>query len=245
MLISRINSNIDQLFSALNFEEARHLYYKRDRNGIRYLPSVSSKVEHYVPPFDEAYWLPRCARKEGMSEVDLARKWQLINETACELGHKTHSFLEKFDGFKQPNSPQETAGINFLKSLGNRYVIIRKELRMFHHIFMYAGTMDLLLYDTETNTLIIADYKTNGDLFKTFGMMNSPFNYLESHPYNHYQIQLSLYQILLQQLADILEIEISERWIIHLNAIEEFKVYKTNFFDEELLEELNSKLLAA
>lgn len=245
MLLSRLNSTIDQLFSPLNFEEARHLYYIKGKYGLKYLPSTSSKVEHYIPPFNGSYWLPRCAKKEGISEAELAHKWQLINKTACELGTETHKFLETYDGFKQPNSPQQRAGINFLKSLGDRYIIVHKELRMFHHTLLYAGTMDLLLYDTETNSLIIADYKTNGDLFKTFEMMNAPFNYLESHPYNHYQIQLSYYQILLEQLSKLLDIEISSRWVVHLNSLDEYKVYETYYFGEELKKEFNNKLVAA
>jgi len=235
----QIGTNAKKMFSPLKFEAKRHLYYIMHSNGyMEYLPSVSSKVESYVPPFDMNKWLPLCARKEGMSEAELAHKWQTINKLACDLGTETHKWLEKWDGFRTPNTPQKEAGVLFLKSIQNRYTIIGKELRMYHRKYKYAGTCDLLLYDRYSDSLVLADYKTNGDLFKTFDMMNAPFGYLQSHPYNHYQIQLSLYNILLEQLG----YPVSNRLIVHLDSLGQYRTYDAYYFRNELVGELDRKL---
>ena len=59
---------------------------------------------------------------------------------------------------------------------------------------MFGGTADIILYNTKTNKYIIADYKTNEDLFKNFKgkKLNGVFSKHLENGYNKYQIQFSL-----------------------------------------------------
>ena len=106
------------------------------------------------------------------------------------------------------------------------------ELQMFHKDFNYAGTADVLLYNTRTKCFIIADYKTNKDLFKNYKdkRFKYPFAYLKDSPYNKYQLQLSFYQILFQQTKYIVE----DRKIIWLIPNGTYNMYSTEDFSSEL-----------
>ena len=95
---------------------------------------------------------------------------------------------------------------------------------MYHFSLLYPGTMDILLFDTKNQTYIIADYKTNRDLFKNFQgqTMLAPFEYKLDRPFSHYEIQLSYYQILIEQ---ILGITVSRRIVVYLGLDGEFTMY--------------------
>lgn len=235
--MKELQKKLNTMFSDLLFESQRHLYFLDNRS----LRSVSKTVETYYPPFDEAKWLPIIARRDRVTEQELKHKWQTINITACDLGHETHDFLEHYNGLQTSSSPQQAAGIKYLKSLQGKYIIVAKELKMYSKRLRYAGTCDLLLYNIITGKFVLADYKTNADIFKTFGMMNEPFEYLESNPYNHYQIQLSLYHLMLKEKG----IDIEDRILVYLLANGEYKTYSLYDFTDVLEQDLTSKLMSA
>jgi hypothetical protein len=244
-------ARIIRLFSDLEFEERRHLYKVR---GISH-PSVSRLVESHCPKFDGNkivggnksilyYSAKKASKLEGkeVTEHELQRRWQLINTTACDLGHKVHSFLEDFTGMERPSVPQEVAGIKYIKSLEGKYRVSFRELKAYSREFGYAGTMDLPLEVVgQENQFVVADYKTNGDLFKAYDYMYAPFEYLESSPYNKYQLQLSYYQIMLEEA----KLEIVDRHLIHLKADETFQVFPTWNYTAELRDYLRLKQRAA
>ena len=108
---------------------------------------------------------------------------------------------------------------------------------MYHKKYLFPGTMDILLYNLITGEYIIADYKTNKDLFKNYNnqkMLGVFSNMLET-PFSKYVIQLSLYQILLQQISGI---KISSRKIIWLKDDGDYVLYDA----EDLTETLNKEL---
>lgn len=225
-MITHIQERVKAMFSDLIFEDRRHLYFVDEKR----LPSVSKLVEHHQHPFDENKWLPIIAKRDNVSIHELKHKWLTINQEACDLGHTTHNFLEKFSGIQTPSSPQQIAGIKFFKEILKEYDIVAREIRMYSRKFGYAGTADLLLYHRLTGEYVLADYKTNKDLFKTYGLLKTPFDYLENNPYNHYQLQLSYYQIMLDEV----NINISKRLLVYLKADETYKIYELFDFTEYL-----------
>jgi hypothetical protein len=85
--------------------------------------------------------------------------------------------------------------------------------------------MDLPLKVVGKDEYVIDDYKTNGDLFKAYDYMLPPFQFLESTPYNKYQIQLGLYQIMLEEVG----INVINRRIVYLQANGNYVLY--NLYD--------------
>ena len=100
---------------------------------------------------------------------------------------------------------------------------------MYHKEELYAGTADGTLYNTITGKYILIDYKTNIDIFKNYKgqTMLAPFEHLLDSPFNKYQIQLSYYQILLEQISGI---EVSSRKLVWLRPTGEYELYDTENF---------------
>ena len=75
----------------------------------------------------------------------------------------------------------------------------------------YAGTFDLLFYykdptNDEKNGLCIFDFKTNADIYKDYNrnnniMMYAPFSDMYSEPFGAYTLQLSAYQLPLEDIG--------------------------------------------
>jgi len=230
-------AHIRDCFKALKFDKERHLYRVPKDGRMIYLPSVSSLVESHAPKFNLEGILPYSAAKENVPVEYLRDKWRRINEDACKLGTTTHEFLESYTGFQTPSTPQERAGVDFIKNILTTHRISFRELRVYSREFMYAGTMDLPLEPIEGNWFDIADYKTNGDLFKAYDMLKPPFNMMESSPYNKYQIQLSYYQIPLEEVG----LTIKRRLLVHLTEDAKYRVYELEDLTEYLRDYMRFK----
>ena len=79
----------------LYFDEGPHTY--RDTYGNEYI-SVTTIIGNYSPKFDKDYWLHKKAKELGITEKELAKRWQDITDEACTRGSHTHNGLE--DGIK-------------------------------------------------------------------------------------------------------------------------------------------------
>jgi ATP-dependent exoDNAse (exonuclease V) beta subunit len=247
-------------FKALVFEEKRHIYTLYGRR----LPSVSKIVESYTEKFDankkigDKTLIELCAAKQTriqgkeITTHELKHQWQTMSQDGCDLGHETHDYLEYYNGIKTPTTPQQKAGVKFLTwllsqtfvnkdgKLERRYEILHRELRMFSWRFKFAGTADLIVADKMLRTILIVDYKTNKDLFKTYGRLKPPFDFLESHPYNKYQIQLSLYQLMFEEMTNI---KVSDRMLVHLKADDTYESFLLENFVEDLTMDLSQAIL--
>ena len=107
---------------------------------------------------------------------------------------------------------------------------------MFSEELGIAGTADIILYNTKTNKFILADYKTNEDLFKNFKgkKLLAPFDNLLENSFNKYQLQLSMYQLLFEQCG----YEIESRRVIWLKPDGSFENLKTEDYTHILKNEL-------
>lgn len=223
--------NILNFFSQLNFDEEKHKYSVGTRK-IKY--SVSGLIKRFVKPFDSNLMSLLVAQKRGISQKEVLAEWEEKKIKACNLGNKTHLFGEKypFDRTLVPEGGHEVAVTKFWNSLPFHIIPVTMELQMYHKIYFFAGTADIILYNILTDTFIIADYKTNEDLFKNYKgqKLLGIFKHLLDNPFNKYQIQLSFYQILLEQTG----VKVSSRKIIYLKPEGNFEMYDAVNFTEEL-----------
>lgn len=252
-MLSDLQNKISTPFKPLSFNETRHLYYWNNRIVPK---SVSRKVDEHCEKFDPnkiiygtKTLIEASAAKQSrlrgtlITPHELKHEWQTTNKRACDLGHETHDYMEFYNGVKSPTTPQEKAGVKFLKWLLNvtyktregnverRYEILFRELRMYSVRFNFAGTADLIIADKKLRTIVIGDYKTNKDLFKTYGYLKSPFDFLESHPYNKYQLQLSYYQLMFEEMTGI---KVSARVLAYLKADAEYDKFNLEDFTVDL-----------
>lgn len=223
-MVTEIRNNILGKFNNLTFDEASHTYYVE---GKPLQASVSKVIGNFYEKFDSKGVAERISRRDGIPVQDILDDWDKIAKQACDLGHKVHLFGEHypFDRSLKPSCNKEIAVTKFWNDIPEHIVPVLMECRMYHKEYLFAGTADILLYDTKKNYYILGDYKTNKDLFKNYKnkTLKAPFNHLFDSPFNKYQIQLSLYQILLEQIG----IYVGERKLIWLKDSGDYVMYDT------------------
>lgn len=233
----KIIKKIKDEFSHLNFIDHTHEYYLDNKK----LPSVSSYLKNYKRPFNVAGASYGVAKRDNRTVESVREEWQKKSLDACILGTKVHSFGEKFfhDRNTNPDLGYEIAIINYWDSLPKTEIPLLCETKVFSKEYGFGGTFDLLFYDKKRKGLIIKDYKTNNNLFKNYKneKLLSPFDDLLSNNYNIYSLQLSMYQIPLEEIG----LTISERRIIHLKEDGAFEVFSTEDYTTRLKENINGK----
>lgn len=228
--------SIKEFFGDLQFVESTHTYTVDGK----VLPSVSTKIEQYYKQFDSDTISKNYARKHETSQELVLAEWKRVADEACVRGHKAHEFgeLYAFDRTIEPTTPLEESIVTFWNKLPDYIVPGIMELQMYHKKYMYSGTGDIVLFNKKKKSFILGDYKTNKDLFKNFQeqKMLGVFSDLLDHPYNHYQVQLSYYQILLEQLG----IPITQRFILWLRDDGTYQFYNTYDLTVKLRRELEA-----
>lgn len=230
-----IINKISMFFNGIHLNDEDHVYTLHGKNK---LPSVSKKIESYYKEFDEENISRGVAKKRGVSQKQVLEEWATIRDEACNRGTRVHNFGEDYvyNRTLNPLCNQERAVVKFWNDLPEHIVPLIMELQMHHMLYMFAGTADIPLYNKKTDTVIIADYKTNKDLFKNFAgqKLLPPFENLLDNPFNKYQIQLSYYQLLFEQTG----YRVSSRKIIWLKTDGNYEVFDTVDYTNELIIEL-------
>lgn len=235
---NKIRSMLNSFFEGLVFEEDGHKYLY---NNQKIAFSVSDMIKRYCVPFDRKGKALSSAKRRGISVEEILKEWDAKTKEACKRGHKAHKFSElyAFDRTLVPEDNYEKAALKFFNELPPHIKIISNETKMVHKKYLFCGTDDLLLYNEQNGNIIVGDFKTNADLTKNYmgQRMLSHFKHLLDTPFNKYQIQLSFYQILLEQVE---QMKVAKRKIIHLRASGEYFVYDTQDFTEYLIKDLEN-----
>lgn len=221
--IDEVKHNIHKHFQELEFREDVHQYNVKDRQ----LKSVSYFIKDYHEPFNAAQIAIGVAKKTGKTVEEVLQEWEDLKNSSCDLGTQTHLFGESFvlTGEANPSNGFEQAIINFWSDLPEHIIPVTFEIKMFCRKMGIAGTADIILYNTKTNKFIIADYKTNKDLFKNFRgkKLKAPFEDLLDCPYGKYTIQLSMYQI----LFELTGYEVEDRFLIWVKPDGSYELHHT------------------
>lgn len=234
---SLMRERIMAAFSDLKFEQKRHIYTLEGR----ILPSVSKLVESHCDKFNPNLQIKtrsgtktlielcaaKASREEGrvVTVHETQTKWNNKRDLRCDIGTTTHDFLEKYTGIQRPKTPWEVAGVKFFNDMSHEYDVLFREVRMHSREYAYAGTEDLVLIHRENGHIIAADYKTNEDLFRQYksNTLKEPFEWAAETPYNKYQLQLSYYQIIFEEVG----LHVDDRWLVYLQEDGNYKIYKT------------------
>lgn len=237
--MEELKHKILDYFKELTFKEKEHQYLCND------LPlkiSVSGLIKQYKHPVNWDLVLRNTAKKRGITIEEVSQEWKKAADIGCERGNKAHIFGEfhALDRTLEPKTGYDRAIMKFWEDLPEHIVPLILEVKMYHKQYMFAGTADILLYNTKNGNLYLGDYKTNGDLFKNFASqkMVEPFKDLLCCSFNHYQLQLSYYQILLEQIPGV---KISGRKLIWIKEDGTYLLYNTEDYTEILKQELKIK----
>lgn len=230
--MKEMQNKIIGYFKELHFDAQEHKYEVRGKP----LTSVSKKISKYVEKVDFDKIAGFVARKRGITKAQVLAEWEAKKNNSCTQGTSVHLFGEEYYKGKQPTNGFEEAIVKFWDNIPDYIEPFLFELQMFSETLGIAGTSDIILYNNKTGKFIIADYKTNEDLFKNYKgkKLLAPFDSLLESPYNKYQLQLSMYQLLFEQCG----FEVESRRIIWLKPNGTYENFKTEDLTKELLKEL-------
>lgn len=197
----------------------------------------------------------------GMTREEISEQWNQHSSVACDAGTETHEFGEsmfyymigeddkilpsaknKFkNGKPAPSTPKEEQVVKFWNDLPEYLIPVLAETKVFNQIGTpYAGTFDILFYyykedDLDNQGLVIYDYKTNEKLKSGFYTpMRYPFENMIDESLSLYTLQLSLYQIPLEEIG----LKVKTRRIIWLQE-DKYTIIKIPDVIDKLKKALN------
>jgi len=226
--LEKIRADIQVFFSGLDFDAEKHRY---SVDGLALETSVSGIVERFSEKVDFGRKALEKDMRLGLEPGTTKAEWDAHNRAACDRGTAIHLFAERWleDRSLAPTCGEEEAVVGFwTEAVPMHWRPVLQELRMWHKEHLFAGTMDVLLWDELTGEFAIVDYKTNKDLFKNFmgKTLLPPFGDLLDSPFSKYRIQLSLYQMLFEQTG----YRVSKRKLVWLTE-NGYKVYDAGFLE--------------
>lgn len=237
--ITKINFELKNFFKDLSFIEETHVYSVNNQ-PLKY--SVSKLISNYGNKFNTEIMSEAVANRDNILKENVIAKWDKERDNSIIKGNSVHYFAEEYLKNKnlKPITKQQELVVSFLNSIPSYIQIVFSELQMYHKKFMFGGTCDLLLYNTLTGKFILLDWKTNKDIHKNYKgqTLLLPFNHLLDTPFNKYQLQLSYYQILLQQIENL---EIEDRKIVWFKDTG-YEMYSCKDYTKELFLELEKNV---
>ena len=226
-------------FNDIEFIEEGHIY-KID--GTEYT-SVSNIIKKYEPEVDWDQKAADYARKWGKKKEDVQKEWKLNNLKSTISGTRTHSFGESvvnlYCGYPEliceqnkpqyikeynvliPTYPKEEAVVHFFDELEDNLHPVGAEFKLsskyIENTLPICGTCDILFYNSNDDTFVLGDWKTNKSLIKDYSryhkiMMTGCVSDMINEPISEYTIQFNLYQKMLESIG----INISDRILIWL-----------------------------
>lgn len=230
--MKEMQNKIKEYFKELQFDAQKHSYEVRGKP----LTSVSKTIHKYVEKVDFDKIAGFVAKKRGITKAEVLAEWEAKKIASCNQGTLVHTFGENYNGMQKPTNGFEEAIVKFWDNIPDYIEPFLFELQMFSETLGIAGTSDIILFNNKTGKFIIADYKTNEDLFKNYKgkTLLAPFEDLLDSPYNKYQLQLSMYQLLFEQCG----FEVESRRIIWLKPNGTYENFKTEDLTQKLLKEL-------
>lgn len=238
-MIDAVKQTLENHSSKLEFEAEGHTY---SHQGVNMIP-VTSMVGLFHEEFDTERVSQEYVERRGLGESErqeVLGQWAESGRIAREQGTRVHAYAE--DVFHKTNAPPkdgfERAVLKFWRELPKTILPVSSELRVFSEYYNYAGTLDNIFFDTKKNGLIITDYKTNKDIHKNFKgkKMLPPFEGLFDTPYNHYQVQLSAYQIPIEQVTGV---KVIRRLVVWLSPNGTYELIATNDYTDRIRKFIN------
>lgn len=194
----------------VHYDDASHTYFTLEGGRKVFYTSATTLIGKYKVPFDARKMAEITARKRGGTPEQWIKEWSKTSKKACDYGSKVHN---KFEADMLATGTTEVNGrvlpVQNSVTLLDYTLLpdgVYPELKLWNHEHRIAGRADVIILETIAGQryMHVEDYKTNkeiameGYLFRdgSFKVMLSPVEHLHCCNYNHYNLQLSLYQFM-------------------------------------------------
>lgn len=243
--------NLEESFSNILFFEKEHKYTINNETA-KY--SVSQLIKKYETPFNADDVSIYVAKRDGLSQKDVLKKWDFEKDYSCHKGSEFHKivdnffsrksikidkdaiefFFEKRKQYKTNNCIEKYYNevaklIKNFKSFYNwwkeDHILIKSEFVIGDKTTLVCGTIDNLSYNKKTKEFVIFDYKTNKQIKK-----NNPYQKLTGSLSHFEQCEYIKYSLQLSLYSIIMEkvasIQIPNSYIVWMNAPDDYELIK-------------------
>lgn len=193
------------------FNEDNHTYFLGDKR----LTSVTQYISKFKPVFDSDKIAGKYAKKNGLIKSDVLKMWKDKGLESMKMGTFIHKIFEDFilnipiqvkDEYIKCNTAIKVISELFqsgrLEPVETEYIVYNDE---------YAGQIDCIAKNNKGEYFIL-DWKTNSEIKyeNRWQKMLGEHSDLDDCSYNHYSIQLKMYQSMIK------EYKIKDSFIVHL-----------------------------
>lgn len=145
----------------------------------------------------------------GKTDDEIKAEWEHNRDNAARLGTTMHYHIECFYNNNHVND-ESVEYSYFLEFEKNRlinasekhWIPFRTEWTIFHEEYLFAGSIDMVFEDPNTNTLKIFDWKRSKEIKKSnpwqkFSIVDSVSSIPDTN-FWHYTLQLNIYRFILE-----------------------------------------------
>lgn len=200
------------------YEKSRRIRFDKDKHKYFLdtfeLCSVTSHLDSYKKEF-ETYKIANRLCKIHNEKYNLyntlhERKpeyyvelWTAKRDMAAARGTFIHLYAQNFPYFDEPKIKEHQFIIDYFNDLPDNFIFIGSEVKVYSTKLKIAGTLDGLLWNKDTNKLILIDWKTNQEIYKKDnGYLAEPFNKFKATKLNTYMLQLNFYKFCLEEMFE-------------------------------------------
>jgi len=212
----QLNNITDLVNADIRLRESDHTYILEKKPTMGFC-NVTTLVRDQFPPFEReklARWLVNTSHKyNDYTEEELLQEWEnIMNE-----GSAVHKELENYIlSGKIPALPKAISGMNWydqeIEFYGDKAF---PEIIVFSEELGVAGTMDLLVYNSNNGECNIFDWKTSKNIDYNGGKqaITQACAGLTDCRFDQYSLQLAMYSHLLENYHDI---KVANQYIVQL-----------------------------
>lgn len=193
----------------IKFVERTHKYYDEEN---REFISATTILHQLCEPFDEQKMSALCAKKEGVTQEEIIRRWKEKRDNSCKVGTHYHSMMEHHILNKYCGTPYIGQVDEHFYKLFDQFDSIVSEFSsdefmpehlLYHRESRIAGIADLII-NHGSDEFSIGDFKTNDSIIYSskFGKrLLGSFSHLSDCNYVLYTLQMSLYAFMYERIS--------------------------------------------
>lgn len=254
------------VFDKFHFVEEPHIYWWVDKYGNRQQAenSMTQLIHKHSNPFDAERIAPFSAKKLGLTTQEVLDMWATTNKISTTKGTYIHKYMEEkwlqHEPYHYPVQdvidifgydiladkwPKLTAiADKFYNDYKDKVIPVGLELVVGDEDYSLCGSIDFLVYDLATSSLMILDYKSNKEIVtknKYKKHMLGSLCHLDDINYIHYSLQLNGYQHIIEKNTQLrLNNTHYLVWINENN--DDYVIYSTRDLKNEAIEMITSAM---
>ena len=236
---------MNELFkNDIDLDQKNHRYILAENPEFDF-QSVTEFIHHFFEKFDKIGVAQKLIntnpKYSGKTIEQVIKDWG----KGAERGTIVHNELEMFIKKDQaPEHKMSIMGANWIKEKQkNPHNTFYSEVIVFSKELGIAGTIDVLVYNSEQDMYHLVDWKTNKRIDKNSfrkkkGILESS-KHLDDCNFNHYSLQLTFYRYILERYYGL---EIGSQTLFHLKE-DNYEIFNVDYKSEDLISMLREKEL--